>query len=322
MQDRTRTTPSTGRQAELRLRVVYRSTGRENRKARPPYYSKLLCLASFLRSAQLSGVEPEIVFLNDGPIPEERQQLMRAAGEVVALPSPDEAPIRKIIMTGRGGSGLPHSYLAAVAMADDRHWPDTDVVYLAEDDYVYRPEAFGALAAAARAIPSASYFSLYATFDVARCDTFFVGQEPWMSAVTATSTFGARIGALRADRWIHRIAWFASQRIDQSICQAYQGGRPFAWSRIIGDMVGAGPGPETTSDRLRRGVLQAALNVLATRARFHPHVLVTPYTPLATHMELPFLGVGTDWEAVALETEAWSRSKATGLGDLAPGPPP
>jgi hypothetical protein len=304
-----------GRLPDMQLRIVYRSTGAENRKVRPAYYSKDLCLASLLRSLEESGVAHEIVFLNDGPIPPERLALMRSAGEVVALPPAVDAPIRKIVMTGKGGSGAARSYLAALALVEDRRWPDSDVVYLAEDDYLYRKDAFAALGAALEQILDASYYALYATVEIPRADVFFVDGKPWPSAVTTTSTFGARIGALRSDRWIHRVAWFATPRVDQSICDAYQGVRPFRWSRIVGDVIVARrQPPEPARYRIRLGALQIALNLLAARSAFRPHLLVTPFTPLATHLEGPFLATGTDWEAVARDAEDWLTSRAARPG--------
>lgn len=297
--------------APMRLHVVYRSTGGENQKARPPYYSKLLCLNSLLQSLEACGIGHEVVFLNDGPIPAERHAVMEAVGEVLVLEPSGAASVRNILRTGEGGSGMVQSYLRALTLIDERRWPDTDLVYLAEDDYLYRPEAFVALADAAREIPAGAYFSLYASRDIPRCDTFFAGGRPWVSAVTTTSTFGARIGALRKDRWIHRIAWFANPRIDQSICEAYGGRLPFRWRQVAGELVG--PRPSASNDphaRIRRVVLEAWLNLLAIRAGFSPHMLVTPYSQLATHLELPFIAAGTDWAEVARNVETRSSSGA------------
>jgi hypothetical protein len=297
--------------APTRLHVVYRSTAAENQKSRPPYYSKLLCLNSLLQSLEACGIGHEVVFLNDGPIPAERHAVMEAAGDVVVLEPSREARVRDILRTGGGGSGMVQSYLRALTLIDDRRWPDTDIVYLAEDDYLYRPDAFTALAEAARDIPDAAYFSLYASRDIPRSGTFFAGGRPWVSAVTTTSTFGARIGALRKDRWIHRIAWFASPRIDQSICEAYGGGPPFRWRRMAGELFR--PRAQASNDphaRIRRGALQLGLNLLALRAGFSPHMLVTPFSQLATHLELPFIAAGTDWAEVARNVEVRSSSGA------------
>jgi hypothetical protein len=67
------------------LHIIYRSYGGENRKGRPDYYSKILALASLVRSfRQVTPGEAELIFLNDGPIPADRLRLMEASGEVLA----------------------------------------------------------------------------------------------------------------------------------------------------------------------------------------------------------------------------------------------
>src|SRR5262245_51017291 len=129
-----------------RLHIVYRSYGPENMKERPPYYSKLLALASLVQAAEDAGPPIEIVFLNDGPIPGDRLALMAAAGEVVS----------------RSGLGLRGSLRAALALPIERRWPDEDLVWLCEDDYLYRDRAVRDLIAAADALPHADYLSLYA----------------------------------------------------------------------------------------------------------------------------------------------------------------
>jgi hypothetical protein len=281
------------------LRVIYRSTGGENGKDRPSYYSKRLCLTSFLRAMRACGVEHEILFLNDGPIPPDRLGLMRAAGEVIPVPTGD-APIRQIIRTGRGGQGMAGSYVAAIALVDQRAWSDKDLVYLAEDDYLYREHAFASLVAAARAIPRASYFALYAKVEPSRSETFHSGAEPWVRAISTTSSYGARVGALRADRWIHRTAYYAPGGwIDENFCWAYQGMPPFTWRQ----MVEAGRADGPVQSRVRRVVLQTALNALALRAKRRPHLLVRPLVPLATHLETGVMARGTDWEMVAREAQ-------------------
>jgi hypothetical protein len=68
------------------LHVVYRSYGGENAKSRPPFYSKLLALASLLCALEEADGAIEVLFINDGPVPIDRLELMRSKGEVVQLP--------------------------------------------------------------------------------------------------------------------------------------------------------------------------------------------------------------------------------------------
>ncbi len=127
------------------VRIVYRSHAGENAKNRPGYYSKHIALLSLLRSAD--GLrDPEIVFLNDGPIPGARGALMAERGEVVTIAA---------------GSNRA-SYRAAVAReAAGAGEAGPELVWFAEDDYLYRPEELPALVAGAATVSDADYFSLY-----------------------------------------------------------------------------------------------------------------------------------------------------------------
>src|SRR6266511_6323917 len=131
-----------------RLQVIYRSHGRENTKGSPPYYRKLLALVSLLRAAEEAREPVDLVFLNDGWIPPERLAIMRSAGEVVA-----EARL----------GGNEGSFRKALAIPRVRKWSDDDLVWFAEDDYLYDPRALAGLIGAAAAMPEADYLALYAS---------------------------------------------------------------------------------------------------------------------------------------------------------------
>ena len=128
------------------LRVLHRSYGGDNSKPRPGYYSKLLALAALLRAADALDVSPELVFINDGPMPQERLRVMEKWGEVV--------PVR------RGGSDS-RSYREMLNDEDARNGEPDDLLWLAEDDYLYLPDALRNLVAGAAAQPDADYFTLY-----------------------------------------------------------------------------------------------------------------------------------------------------------------
>ena len=51
------------------LHIIYRSYGGENLKNRPDFYSKLVCLYSFIDSVLMIDEEVKLIFMNDGPIP-------------------------------------------------------------------------------------------------------------------------------------------------------------------------------------------------------------------------------------------------------------
>lgn len=291
----------------MTLRVVYRSTGSENPKSRPPYYSKLTCLASFLRAVERLGERPEIVFLNDGEIPPERLDLMLRFGEPMQVADvPEIVPERHLTQTTTGSLGLTRSLLASLALPDSRGWADGDVVYFVEDDYLHRPEALVRLRDGAEGVTDASYLTLYGTFHPTRRDAYRLPGGDWYTAESATSTFAARLGALRADRWIHVLACFTGSTADRDICFAYRGVRPFQWNHVVGDFLGYAPGGSGRfGGRLKRAAVQTALNSLAMKSGFARHVLVAPEPALATHMENDALAPGVDWERVAKDASTW-----------------
>jgi hypothetical protein len=259
----------------MRFLVIYRCTPRENLKRRPEYYSKHSCLASFLRAIQGCSRNPEVVFLADGELPQSMLAPMSTAGEV--LPA--------------GRSGIVGSYLSAIDLALER-LDDDDLVYLAEEDYLYLEHAFAALLAAADALPQASYFGLYASIIMARSQGFWVDDVLWHTADSTTHSFAARAGVLRADRRLHALTFRVGSVHDTELCLAYQGHMPYPWRPLL------------TDGQPRRAVGRAWVNGIAWRRGFRPRMLVAAHPALATHVELPYLAEGTDWEAVATRERA------------------
>lgn len=180
------------------LHFIYRSSGGTNLKNRPEFFDKSVALGSFLRAVEGVDTPRRVLFLNDGPIPEDRARLMRGAGRVVEL-------------SGLGNSG---SYLRAVTEATAPGLADTDLAYLSEDDYLYLPAAFRDLVTAAEAITEASYFTLYDhrdrytrtdDADGGRARVFLAGAHHWRTVESTCMSYGVRVWALRGDARIH--AW-------------------------------------------------------------------------------------------------------------------
>lgn len=113
-----------------KLFVIYRSTGPDRFPRRPAYFDKLLCLKSFLLSYRAVRDQASILFLNDGPVPEDRLAVMRRWGGIVELPG-----------LGNGPS-FRRAVESALAM------PDDTIAYFAEDDYLYLEPAIQRLTAA------------------------------------------------------------------------------------------------------------------------------------------------------------------------------
>jgi hypothetical protein len=280
----------------MRLHVVYRSTGSENTKSRPAFYSKLVALKSLLRSAERCGDFVDFVFVNDGPIPDERLALMNGWGDVVQ----------------RHGLGAAGSHKEALAQVRDRGWPDSDAVYLVEDDYLHLPEALPDLLEGLEEVQAAEYFALYANHMTARpnLDHFQAGDRVWVTADSTTSTFAARIGALRKDEWVHVNAYHAGGSWDRNTNLACAGVRPYPWPHIAGALAGQIGERRPLEWRLKRAAAQSALALHAIRRAFAPHLLVGTLPAAATHLTLPYLAPDVDWQAVAAETSDWRPSRS------------
>jgi hypothetical protein len=269
----------------VRLHCVYRSTAFENNKRRPPYYSKDTALASFTQSLSRCQAVGDLVFLNDGPsLPPARLSRMHEAGEVIELSA-----------LGNGGS-----YRCALSLLETRSWAPDDIVYFAEDDYLYRPEAFAELVEAATVIDSASFFTLYDHTDYYteplqrtfqrfhRKRSWRVGAIDWRAARTTTMSFGARVGDMRAQSWIHFLGTTDVHPSDAYIWDASQSAVGRILIPIFFRCLNRRDTVTVNLKRCRRMVI----DYNAQRRRL---LLVAPRVSLATHMQEPFLAPNVDW---------------------------
>ena len=287
------------------LHFVYRSTGKENLKPRPAFYSKMVALQSFLRAVEALSTEEkrEIIFLNDAPIAPPIHAVMTLVGEVIDVSG----------LNGRA------SYFAATDIPRDRGWAKDDLVYFAEDDYLYRTAAFVSLVAAARQMERPSYFSLYASAGgrepsgspvppdrrmVERPGkTIMAAGHEWKPALSTTSSFAVDVGALRRDLWLHRMATYSGGGWDHVISLAHKGHCPFRLKDVLQAFADPGVGWMKATGRAGARVM-TDLGALASKPRWHP--LMAPSPCLATHMELPHLAAGADWTSVARDAEQWA----------------
>ncbi|MCK9878638.1 hypothetical protein MXD59_23215 [Frankia sp. Ag45/Mut15] len=297
----------------MNLRVLYRSVGSENKKNRPEYYSKQLALESLLRAAAQVKVPMSIHFVNDGTIPADRLSLMAEAGEIVPVSC---------------GSNRA-SYRHVLRMPRLRRWAEDDLVWFAEDDYLYTEQALSALVSAAQARPDIDYFTLYSTLRFSAASTRrrpameqssndqlglprFDG-VPWNRAASTTSTFGVRIGALLADERLLRAIPFVGGAFDRATCLALQGYQPFQLADLGGEPPAVEP-PTAARRAARRAALtgvRLTLNAVAlTRPERRWRTMLVPEPSLATHLELgDALAAGRDWAAEAASVTAWSRAR-------------
>ncbi len=298
----------------VRLHIVYRSVGSENRKDRPGFYNKSLALASLLRAVDNVDIETELVFVNDGPIPAGRLEMMAGAGEVLGV---------------RCGSNRA-SYRWVLRLPRLRGWSPADLVWFSEDDYLYTATSLRGLIQAANELAVADYFTLYGStrFDPAATrrsplidararsqgdpEAVLLGTARWYRAASCTSTFGARIGALLADERLLRSCPFVGEAWDHATCLAYQGYRPFGLRELAGGRPDPGHMGRPRA-AVRRGALVCVRSVANAVALARPQrarrTLMAPDPDLVTHMEQRFLAPGTDWAAAAAAVTQWSRSR-------------
>jgi len=261
-----------------------------------------------VRAAQaISQKAVELIYLNDGPIPADRLRVMRETGEVIAK-------------SRLGNSG---SLRAAFSLPTERAWNPDDLVWFAEDDYLYLPNALADLVAAKEAYTNADYFSLYALIgnrlpngspsEDKRVPENWQSDSPrkikgsiWRKALSTTSTFGARVRTVKEDRGMMLAAMRCGGAFDHSTCLAYQGFTPYPlWFLAQGVWGATRPIPVARS--LAASLVRAGFNVYAAARSMKrsPRFLVASDPALITHLESAFLADGVDWAAVAADTQLW-----------------
>jgi hypothetical protein len=277
----------------VRLHTVYRTTGSENRKARPEWYSKALALESYLGSLAAVADAGDLVFVVDGPMAEAEVARLGRAGEVVQLE----------------GVGNSSSYRSALDLAYGRaSWSDDDLVYFAEDDYLYRPGALPAVHGAAARVAAAAFFTPYDApdyYDLAvhrryrsahEQDRWEVDGVTWRAVRSTTMTFAARLGALRRVAPLHVLGTRGRYPRDFDI---WSGALTYAHRYRLARSLPYSP--RTTPVRGPRPGLAADARAVFGRP---PGLLIAPEAPLATHGEANWLTPGADWAAIAAELRA------------------
>ncbi|GAA4979879.1 hypothetical protein [Kineococcus glutinatus] len=296
----------------MRLHAIYRSHGGENVKGRPGWYGKQRALLSFCRAVAQArrSVDVDVVFLNDGPIPAERLDVMRAWGTPLPF---------------TGGSNR-RSYLRALALPRQRDWAGEDLVLLAEDDYLWTPAALTALLAASRTT-TADYFAPYSPAPGGAAGTApdttlgtapgagvaAPGEVRWVPLESTTSTFAARVGALRQDERLLLLCCLSGGDFDHTSCLTLQGVARFGPRDLLRHKP-LPPGTGTARTLARNAYLTAmklAVDVRAQRRPSRRRTLLAASPAVATHMESGWVAPG-DWAALARETDEWARTSAAG----------
>ena len=302
------------------MRIAYRSCDADNGKPRPPFFSKSLALASLLRAAQALPEPPSIVFLNDGPIARERLAVMENFGDV--------RPIRK------GGSAS-RTYREMLAVVADEPGPDHELIWFAEDDYLYLQDGLHRLSQAATARPDVNYFMIYGSksLDIGRSDRHMavlseggadhpdatvdeIDGVAWFRLASTTSTFGVRRGALREDVRLLRFCALTGGSWDSATCRSLQGFRPHRPGTLREDLLPFGKRPIGEWPKsVARGAVRALAIPLSMRSAARRRVLLGSDPEHALHMEAftePPHPITTrtskiDWPSVAQDAAEWAR---------------
>ena len=142
----------------------------------------------------------DLVFVVDGPM---------AEAELAASAS------RRGGATRRRRQFRPRTVGPSISRYGRTSWGDDDLVYFAEDDYLYRPGALPAVHGAAARIAAAAFFTPYDAPDYYDLDVhrrYRKAHEPdrwavdgitWRAVRSTTMTFASRLGALRCVAPIH-----------------------------------------------------------------------------------------------------------------------
>ena len=279
--------------------IIYRYYSGENLKGRPPYYSKRLALASFVRAVRHTpGVR--VIFLHDGPVPEDVRKVMASTGELLPISA---------------GSNR-QSYLRAIQLPRQLGWDPESFAFLCEDDYLYLPDALTRLQAAVDTYRDVDYFTPYTIYRLDEpAELGVLDGLAWERILSTTSTFGGRVRVLLEDERLLGLCPFSGGAWDYATCLAFQGKPAFAWTELWRDV--SFRGEEATGlfrARLAaRAVSRAVVNLRSHRRRARQRVLAAPNPNIATHLETEYLAPNQDWLAIGTETAAWALAEGLPL---------
>ena len=285
------------------LHVIYRYAAAAGVKPRPAYFSKDLALTSFVRALttlRARGETALVTFLVDGPISDSTLNQMSAVGSVVR---------------GTWGSNR-RSYSEQIRLATT---VTAELVWFAEDDYLYAEDALTALVAAVRAAPDADWFALSGPTPLERLELRKAQSRVRLprSRVAAplpvhtdghrfrridstTSTFGGRPRAIARVSWLLHACPWSGAAWDRTTCLAIQGATPYPWRYVLSDLLPPSTPPQKRALRVAWRVLsRVGVNLLALTQRRDGAVLLSPATPLVAHMDMPYEESPERWDAEA-----------------------
>lgn len=241
---------------------IYRLYPGENPKGRPPYYSKELALKSFIAAYRRVGQKKKLILAVDAAdLPDNYSAIIgRQADSVLYL----------------GGIGNTAGYLQVLNMIESEN--ASDIFYVSEDDYLYKPDALAEFVTAMNSLPGVDYATLYDHPDrYTRNDNqapfggdkiYVSGRYHWRTVESTCMSFGGRISSMKKDARIHRrLTRNRKYPKDRQIWHKKLGIGWYFW-------------------------------------RFPKRRLIAPMPSLATHLEAAFLAPAVDWNSLAEQVHA------------------
>ncbi len=276
-----------------RVHVYYRYVEGDGNKPRPPFFSKELAVQSLMTS--LERVDPgrigAVELHVDGPKCELSPRIL------------DRFTVRYHEQAGNAAS-----YIRTIRAATDGRIPsdDDDIVFLAEDDYLWKPDAIPAILRLFENHPGVNAATTYDHPDyrtvprqkryIGRYDRGTVTEDhvSWTPVASTCMTYAARLSFLRRTLWAHEYIsrrsspddtelWFTINRV------------PRVSRGLVRNALTALPSP-----RLWSAAIESAASCAPIGAR--PN-LFAARPSLSTHMHEPYLPEGTDWAELARSTK-------------------
>ena len=103
----------------------------------------------------------------------------------------------------------------ALNYVKSQNWPEEDLVYFSEDDYLYLKSAFIKLCEALKQLQDVDYFTLYDhsdhyrradDIDGGRVNIYLSESRHLRTHESTYQTYGVRLSVLNRDRWIMNMA--------------------------------------------------------------------------------------------------------------------
>lgn len=279
-----------------RVHVHYRYVEGDGNKPRPPFFSKDLAVESLLTS--LERIDPDRI----GAVE------LHVDGPRCDLPP---RVLERFTVRIHPKVGNAASYIRTIRAATDSGIPadDDDIVFLAEDDYLWKPDAIPAIL---RLFDNHAGVNAATTYDhpdyrtvprqkryIARYGREMAREDrvSWIPVASTCMTYAARLSFLRRTLWVHEYIsrrsfpddtelWFTINRV------------PRVSRGLVRNALTALPSPPLWSAAIASAASCAPLgsrpNLFAARPS------------LSTHMHEPYLPRDTDWLELARSTKRLS----------------